>query len=432
MFHKQTTQADGKYCITGANDRTVRLWNPTRIDPAYTTTASLHRTSFVTNSSQEYYGGGHGQHHRSPTANDDDISNEEDRLRSPPSRLLPSALPIQTYTDGHVHPIYAVTTDRLSTVLLSASDRTLLATDLVTAQSKRRWWGHNARIEYVACLGGNISGSDDATDNGLHLGGGLGEDIYASASYDSTVRLWDGRSRSNEPLMILTDAKDAVTCIVSAPRGEAQILTSSVDGRMRTYDLRTARLITDDTGPRRVPITSFSLSSTSSSNRLGGNGDYPGSLVAASCLDGIIRIWNRVGSSSNDGILCNRKMKRIVHKLHSYHTSDKYKVGCAFTSDNKYIISGSECGGVAVYSVDTNCYNYSKNNTGFDESVRGRSLQRQYYGGTATTLCRHVGPTCSVATCPMISRPWLVLSASYDGTAIVWTSREQYDSCLDG
>ena len=386
--------ADGKYCITGANDRTVRLWNPTRIDPVY----KHNNSSFVkNNASQNFNGGG-----QSPLAS---------------SRVLPSALPIQTYTDGHVHPIYALTTDRASTVLLSASERTLLSTDLVTAQAKRRFWGHTARIEYVACLGGENSNADD--DAAAY---GLGEEIYASASYDSTIRLWDSRSRSNDPLMILTDAKDAVTCVAPAPNtgqgSEAQIITSSVDGRMRTYDLRMARLITEDITSgeeecNRVPITSFSLSSCT-------HGDY-GSLVAASCLDGIIRIWNRVGSSStnDDGMRLdnNRKTKRRVHKLHSYHTSDKYKIGCAFTSDNKYIISGSECGGVAVYSVPEN----------IEKSVRGRND----YGGTATLNC-HVGPTCSVATCPMISRPSLVLSACYDGTAIVWTSREKYDSCLDG
>jgi mitogen-activated protein kinase organizer 1 len=333
--------------------------------------------------------------------------------------VLPSALPIQTYTDGHVHPIYAITTDRESTILLSASDRTLLVSDLVTAQCKRRYWGHTARIEYVACLGGGNSSNNTAVDSG---GGVVGEEIYASASYDSTVRLWDNRSRSNDPLMILDDAQDAVTCVVQGS-DEAQIVTSSVDGRIRTYDLRMARLITEEIirsdgchpseeGRCRVPITSFSISScTPHSSSSNGDSD---SLLAASCLDGIIRIWNRGKSSSSSSL------KRRVYKLHSFHTSEKYKIGCTFTSDNKYIISGSECGGVAVYSVP---------DSSIDKSVvRGR----KDYSGTATTLNRHVGPTCSVAACPMISRPSLVLSASYDGTAIVWTSRKEYDSCLDG
>lgn len=349
-------------------------------------------------------------------------------------------MPIQTYTDGHVHPIYAITTNRASTVLLSASDRTLLVTDLITAQTKRRFWGHTARIEYVACLGGGENNycNNNIIDTTANAGGGVGsEEIYASASYDSTVRLWDSRSRSNDPLMILSDAKDAVTCVAPAPTtntnggqgsGEAQILTSSVDGSMRTYDLRMARLITEDITSSsggtneeysRVPITSFSISSSSSSttNSSSSRG-AGGSLVAASCLDGIIRIWNRADNDNRS----KTKKKRVLHKLHSFHTSDKYKIGCAFTSDSKYILSGSECGGVAVYSIPEDCID--TNNI-----VRGR---KDYVCTTATTLNRHVGPTCSVATCPMVSRPEVVLSASYDGTAIVWTSREKYDSCLDG
>lgn len=55
--------------------------------------------------------------------------------------------------------------------------------------------------------------------------------MYASASYDATVRLWDSRSRSKDPLMILEDAKDAVTCVGSIA-GEAQIVTGSVDGKV--------------------------------------------------------------------------------------------------------------------------------------------------------------------------------------------------------
>lgn len=112
-----------------------------------------------------------------------------------------------------MHPVHSVAANPSSTTLLSCSDKTLVCTDLVTAQVKQKWWGHVARIEYVACLGGDA------------------DDVYASASYDATVRLWDSRSRSKDPLMILEDAKDAVTCVGSVS-GDAQIVTSSVDGKV--------------------------------------------------------------------------------------------------------------------------------------------------------------------------------------------------------
>jgi mitogen-activated protein kinase organizer 1 len=121
---------------------------------------------------------------------------------------------MQTYAEGHMHPVHSVAANSSSTTLLSCSDKTLVCTDLVTAQVKQKWWGHVARIEYVTCLGG-----------------GDADDVFASASYDSTVRLWDSRSKSKDPLMILEDAKDAVTC-VSSVAGEPQIVTSSVDGKV--------------------------------------------------------------------------------------------------------------------------------------------------------------------------------------------------------
>ena len=200
LIHFVITSADGRYCITGGNDRTVRLWNPTRIDPAYKPTTKEESSTI---SSQNYYRRHYGLSKNS--------AQEE----------LPSALPMQTYKEGHMHPIHSVAVNSSSSTMLSCSDKTLVCTDLVTAQVKQKWWGHVARIEYVACLGGS-----DANNNST------GDDVYASASYDATVRLWDSRSRSKDPLMILQDAKDAVTCVTSVA-GEAQIVTSSVDGKVR-------------------------------------------------------------------------------------------------------------------------------------------------------------------------------------------------------
>jgi mitogen-activated protein kinase organizer 1 len=363
------TKADGKYCLTGASDRTVRLWNPTRIDPAY-----YQRPSSITQ------------------------SRARDSLHS---STLPSALPMQTYSDGHIHPIYCLAANRSSTTLLSASDKTLLATDLLTAQNKQKWWGHAGRIEYVTCLGGSTNTDDDNKNN---ISSAMGEEIYASASYDSTVRLWDARSRSKDPLMILDDATDAVTCVTQSPsQSHHQIITSSVDGKTRTYDVRFASMIMEDIVH---PITSISVSN-----------DGMASMMAASCLDGCIRLWDR--STSNTTTAAAGIRKRIHQKLHSYHTCNKYKVECTFTSSDEYVLSGSECGAVVVYPVE---FNYDLSSKSVRNNIRpspqGKVLQR------------HQGPTCSIAACPQTARPWLIVSASYDGTAVVWTSEAQHDCCL--
>ncbi len=335
---------DGNYCLTGGNDRTVRLWNPTRVDPAYRPPLSNKL------SSQEYYARQYSQSYGGGENVQED---------------LPSALPMQTYSEGHVHPVHALTTNSSSTILLSSSDKTLIATNLVTAQQVQKWWGHTARIEYVACLGG-------------------GSEIYASASYDATVRLWDARSKSKEPLMILDDAKDSVSCISSGGKGVAQIITSSVDGKIRTYDLRTGQLIAEDISHA---ITSFAVSND-------------GRSIATSCLDGIIRLFDKYNSNHRIDA-----RKKVFQKFHSYHKSGNYKLECAFSSNDEYVLSGSECGAVVVYPV-----------------------QGSMEGGRV--LRRHTAPTCSVTCCPQSSRPWLIASASYDGSAIVWASQAEGDVCM--
>ena len=107
--------ANGKYCLTAGHDRTVRLWNPARMDPAYP--------------QQEQQKQQAGQ----------DI----------PIKSLPRALPIHSYADGHSHPVSAIALDESSTTLISASDKTLVWTDVVAQSVQRRFHGHSGRINAV-------------------------------------------------------------------------------------------------------------------------------------------------------------------------------------------------------------------------------------------------------------------------------------------
>jgi mitogen-activated protein kinase organizer 1 len=66
-----------------------------------------------------------------------------------------------------------------------------------------------------------------------------------SGGLDCTVRVWDVRSGGGggaKPVQVLSEAKDSVTSL--AVDGEV-ILAGSVDGRVRGYDVRMGRCVTD-------------------------------------------------------------------------------------------------------------------------------------------------------------------------------------------
>jgi mitogen-activated protein kinase organizer 1 len=58
------------------------------------------------------------------------------------------------------------------------------------------------------------------------------------------------RSQNRTPIQVLEDAKDSITSIQIK---NFEIMTGSVDGKLRTYDLRAGQLSTDVVG-RIVPI----------------------------------------------------------------------------------------------------------------------------------------------------------------------------------
>jgi mitogen-activated protein kinase organizer 1 len=298
--------------LTGGHDRTVRLWNPFRLDPGYVFTR------------------------------DEDYE-------------LPPALPIQTYTAGYTHPISAVLAveSNTSQILLAASDKTLVVSDLVTNQLKRRLQGHAGRINALA-----------AADKG---------EAFLSASYDGTVSIWDGRSRDNKPIQVLREAKDSVTdlhIVQTETEGGASaamgmIRTASVDGSVRSYDLRKGLLKCDDCGSA---ITSMAQT-------------HDGQCLAISCLDGTIRLMQ-----TDSGELLNT--------YSGFHKAGQYSLDVAILADDATIVSGSEDGACIFYDL-----------------VRADRVQ---------ALEGPTRPTCSIASHPRESS--VLVTASYDGNTIVWSN----------
>lgn len=64
-------------------------------------------------------------------------------------------------------------------------------------------------------------------------------------SFDATVRLWDCKSQSTKPIQVLEESRDSVS---SLHIHGYDILTGSVDGKIRLYDLRKGMLFVDMIG----------------------------------------------------------------------------------------------------------------------------------------------------------------------------------------
>ena len=189
-------------------------------------------------------------------------------------------------------------TDDNSRFASCGGDKTVFYWDVVTAQTIKRFIGHFSRVNAIDL---NFDGS-----------------VIASASYDASVRLWDTKSRSSAPIQTLDDAKDSVS---SVHIKDSDIVTGSVDGRVRTYDLRMGRMVTDTIGP---PVTNVRQSS-----------DDNCLLVAT--LDEKIRLIDK----ANGQLL----------QTFSGHINKEYRLRSVLGFSDAYAVCGSEDGHLCIWEV---------------------------------------------------------------------------------
>lgn len=145
---------------------------------------------------------------------------------------------IQTYSAHGYEVLSIAVSSGNESFVSSGGDRAAFLWDVSTAVTTRRF-------------GGNIHGHTGQI-NCVSFAG-AGDSLIVSGSFDTTARIWDVRSGSVKPIQVLDDARDAVTCV--AVRGP-EVLTGSVDGRVRSYDMRTGKCTTDTMG---ASVTSLSL-----------------------------------------------------------------------------------------------------------------------------------------------------------------------------
>lgn len=229
----------------------------------------------------------------------------------------------------------------------------MVISDVVTGQLIRKIHGHDGRINSITC-------SPDAS-------------ILISGSYDTTVKVWDGRTRSQDPIQTFKDAQDSISKVILV-MDKTEILSCSVDGCVRIYDVRKGQLRVDrccPNGKETTAVTGMCLS-------------HDGACVAASCLNGTI-------------YLLEKDSGEVLQSYANNHIAGTYGLDCAITADDESVISGSEDGSVVIYDL--------------------------VGGSMSQILLGHTKPTCLVATHP--NRESILMSASYDGNAIIWSNKSE-------
>lgn len=64
--------------------------------------------------------------------------------------------------------------------------------------------------------------------------------VVVSAGYDRSLRVWDCRSHTTQPIQIMDTFSDSVMSLCLT---KTQIIAGSVDGTVRTFDIRIGRYV---------------------------------------------------------------------------------------------------------------------------------------------------------------------------------------------
>lgn len=117
---------------------------------------------------------------------------------------------------------------------------------------------------------------------------------------------------------MLNEATDCITAIIIT---DIKIITSSLDGCIRHYDLRAGALTTDKIGP---PVVHMALTKD-------------GQCTVAACSDNVLRL---VDNSSGE----------LLAQYKGHNASD-FQIECGILASDSQIISGSAEGSAVIWDL---------------------------------------------------------------------------------
>ena len=222
----------------------------------------------------------------------------------PASSTNTTTQPIQKYA-SHGYPVLdiAVSADN-KTFASVGGDRSVFLWDVQNNEGTIRRFGsntnagHTSRINCVA-----FAGQDDS--------------VLVSGSDDTSVRLWDVKSRDAKPIMVLEEAKDGVTCVIMPGNGY-EVVSGSVDGRVRSYDIRLGKVVVDTFAGA---VGSLEVS-------------RDGKMMLVGCLDGKLRVMDREMGGLLKELSSEGQGQRYVN--------EKLRLKSCFALNESLVLSGSE------------------------------------------------------------------------------------------
>jgi len=215
-----------------------------------------------------------------------------------------------------------------------------LTQDVATGNVIRKFRGHELKINSVRFAA-------------------EGSSVIVSGSYDKTVRFFDCRSRSLDPIQTVDCARDSVTSLAVSGH---EVLFGSMDGHARILDIRRG-VRTDDCVGEGLTCVGFTRDAN---------------CLLASAVDSKVRLLDK-----GNGEL-----------LQSYtgHKHASYKVETCMTQGDQLVVAGSEDGRIVFWDL-----------------VEGKVLH---------TLAGHKHVVTALAYHPTDNA---LLSSSVDGKVIYWT-----------